>query len=95
MVPFFTDDTEVLRRWTKHWQELHNYELRPDTSYLGNMPNTNGETEDGPILQEEVEGAVYILKGGKSLGVDNVPADFLKCRGPEIIKVLTTICQKF
>ena len=35
----------------------------------------NGETADSPILKEEVEKAVRMLKNGKSPGVDNIKQD--------------------
>lgn len=57
-----TVETEVLRWGTEYCQELYNYKWRPGTSFLDNMPNTNGETGD---VQEELEEAVHTLKGGK------------------------------
>ena len=39
------------------------------------------ESEDLPVLQEEVEAAVRCLKTGKSPGVDNVPSELLKHGG--------------
>ena len=84
-----TEETAVNRRWTEYCEELYNFELRPDTSILDNAYNTNREPGDAPILQEEVEEAVRSLKGG----VDNIPAELLK-HGGELIKTLTTICQR-
>ncbi|KAL8611307.1 hypothetical protein ACOMHN_013738 [Nucella lapillus] len=52
-----TEETKVLRKWTEYCQELYNYELKPDTSFMKNTSNTNTEAGDSPILQEEVEKA--------------------------------------
>ena len=41
----------------------------------------NRETEESPILKEEVGKAVRMLKYGKSPGVDNIPAEILKHAG--------------
>ena len=43
------------------------------------------ETGDSPILKEEVEKAVEMLKDGKSPGLDNNPAEILKHGWPSII----------
>ena len=53
------------------------------------------DTEDGhPILRQEVEAAVQLLKKGKSAGVDNIPAELVKVGGEEEITALMTICNK-
>ena len=41
----------------------------------------NRETGDSPILKDEVEKAVRMLKDGKSPGVYNIPAEILKHGG--------------
>ena len=89
-----TEETAVLKRWTEYCQDLYNYQLKPDTNILSNSAYTNREQGDAPILQEEVEKAVHALKCGKSPGVDNIPAELLKYGGPELIKTLTSICQR-
>ena len=45
-------------------------------------------------MPSEVEEAVRNLKGDKSPGVDNIPAELLKHGGEAITTILTTICQK-
>ena len=47
-----------------------------------------------PILREEVEIAVALLKKGKSAGVDNIPAELVQAGGETMIDVLTEICNK-
>ena len=37
----------------------------------------NTEDDNFPILHEEVEAAVKLLKNGKSAGVDNIPAELI------------------
>ena len=46
------------------------------------------------VMKEEVEEALRTLEGGKSSTSDNIPAELLKHGGPEMIKVLTTLCQR-
>ena len=54
----------------------------------------NREPGDSPILEEEVEKAVRMLKDGKAPGVDNIPAEILKHGGPSILDTLTIVCQQ-
>ena len=51
------------------------------------------ETGDSPILQEEVDKVVKMLKNGKSPVVDNIQAEILKHGGPDIIDTLAVLCQ--
>ena len=44
-----------------------------------------------PILRAEVEIAVASLKKGKSVGVDNIPAELVQAGGETMIDVLTEI----
>ena len=41
-----------------------------------------------------MEAAVQSLKKGKSVGVDNIPADLVHSGGDDVITTLTTICNK-
>ncbi|PVD29199.1 hypothetical protein C0Q70_11796 [Pomacea canaliculata] len=45
-------------------------------------------------LQEEVERAVHSLRGGKSPGIDKVPAVLLNRVWEETTKALTVLCQR-
>ena len=54
-------------------------------------PVTN--TDNYPILREEVEAAVKSFKPGKNAGVDNIPPE-LKQAGETMIDALLNICNK-
>ena len=41
-----------------------------------------------------MEAAVQSLKRGKSVGVDNIPAELVQAGGEDVITTLTTICNK-
>ena len=47
-----------------------------------------------PILPEEVEMAVAALKKGKSVGIDNIPAELVQAGGESMFDVLKKICNK-
>ena len=76
-----TEETVIIERWTEYCEELYNYEIRPDSSILDSNSDTNREPGDAPIMKKEVEEAVRSLKGGKSPGVDNIPAELMKHAG--------------
>ena len=60
----FTEEWEILNRWTEYCTELYNHKANGDPSVLN---CTKTDTEDGhPILRREVEAAVQSLKKGKS-----------------------------
>ena len=44
-----------------------------------------------PILREEIEIAVVSLKKGKSVGVDNIPAELVQAGGETMFDVITEI----
>ena len=80
-----TDNATVLTRWTEYSQGLHNYEQKPDTSILKSKTRSVDETDDMQVMKE-VKEALRALKGGKSNGADNVPAELLKHGGAEMVK---------
>ena len=88
----FTEERQILNRWTEYCSELYRYEANGDTSVL-NCTQTDTE-DDHPILRREVEAAVQSLKKGKSAGVDNIPAEQVQAGGEDVITALTTICNK-
>jgi len=50
----------------------------------------------GPcIVEEEVATAIKELKNNKAEGIDEIPAELLKCMGNTAVKVFTHLCQKF
>ena len=53
-------------------------------------------SEDGlqPILREEFDIAVALLKYGKSARVDNIPAELVQARGERMIDILMEICTR-
>ena len=52
------------------------------------------DEEHHPILREEVEAAVKVLKMGKSAGVDNIPAELVQAGREAMIDILISICNK-
>ena len=87
-----TEERDTLKRWTEYCSELYNHRTTGDPEILNVPPSSN--TENDPILREEVEAAVKSLKKGKSAGADNVPGELVQAGGDAMIDALTTICNK-
>ena len=83
------EEREILNRWTEYYTELYSHKANGDPSIL-NCPQTDTE-DDHPILRKEVEVALQSLKKGKSVGVDNIPAEPVQAE--DVITALTTICN--
>ena len=88
----FTEERQILTRWTEYCSELYNYKANGDPSVL-NCSHTDRE-DDHPILCREVEVVIQSLKKGKSAGIDNIPAELVQAGGEDVITALTTICNK-
>ena len=50
------------------------------------------DTDNYPILREEVEAAVKSLKEGNSPGIDNIPGELVQAGGDALVSVLHNIC---
>ena len=70
----------------------YNYETDGDPIVL-DCPQIP-DAEHHPILREEVEAAIKVLKMGKSASVDNIPAELDQAGGDAMIDILTAIYNK-
>lgn len=82
------DSTDGL--YCKH---LYNFQLKTNSN-IENNETRDSEPAELLVLQEEVKRAVHSLKGGKSPGVDSVPAELLKQGEEETPKTPTVLCQR-
>ena len=87
-----TEDKDILYRWTEYRSELHSHKAKGNPEVLKHLPVTN--TDNYPILREEVKAVVKSLKPGKSVGVDNIPAELIQAGGETMIDALLNICNK-
>ena len=86
-----TEERQILNRWTGYCSELYNHKANGDPSVL-NCTQTDTE-DDHSILHREVKAAVQSLKKGKSVGVNNIPAELVQAGGEDVITTLMTICN--
>ena len=92
---WFTEEQEILRRWTEYCSELYNHESYGDNAVLDciSAPTPQAPKEDlKSILHEEAEIAIAALKKGTSVRVDNIPAELVQHGGVTIVDVITEIC---
>ena len=87
-----TKENEILNRWTEYCSDLYNYETEGDPVVLDCLQIP--DKEHHPILREEGEAAVKVLKMEKSAGVYNILAVLVQAGGEAMIDILTTICNK-
>jgi len=52
------------------------------------------DTDNYPILREEVEAAVKSLKKGKSPRIDNIAKELVQAEGDDVISTFHKICSK-
>jgi hypothetical protein len=91
-----TNEDEVRNRWKEYIEELYDKENKPtEEEMIGTFANPGGEDDLGPtLLREEIEKAIEELKDGKSEGVDEIPAEMIKCLGEKAKEELVKLCQE-
>ena len=87
-----TETHEILKRWTGYFAELYSHTVEGDPEVLHVSLVTN--TDNYPILREEVDVAVKSLKKGKSPGIYNIPGELVQAGGDAMISALHKICNK-
>ena len=88
----FTEEQDMLKRWTEYCSELCTHITTGDPKVLDVPPPINNDSY--PILREEVEAGVKSLKKGKSAGVDNIPSELVQAGGEAMTDMLLIICNK-
>ena len=88
-----TEEKEILNRWTEYCLDLYPYETDGGGPTVLDCTQIPAE-EHHPILREEVEATVKALKMGKSVGLDNIPADLVLAGGEAMIDMLISVCNK-
>ena len=89
---YLTEYKDILNMWTEYTPNLYSYRA------TGNIKKLNGslttDTDNFPVLREEVEEAVKFLKKGKAAVIDNIPAELVHVGGKAMIDTLHVIGQK-
>jgi hypothetical protein len=90
-----TEEEEMRETWREYIEELYDKKGKPKTEDLEiEMETDVAEDEKSPgILDSEVRHAIEEMKNDKAVGVDNIPAEFLKTLGKKGIREMIDICQ--
>ena len=81
-----------MKRWTEYCSDLYNHTPSGNPAVLHVPPVT--DTDNHPILRDEVTAAVKSLKKDKAAGADNIPAELIIAGGEAVTDMLHKICNK-
>jgi hypothetical protein len=90
-----TDNEDIKNRWKEYIETLYDKDGKPEEKDIG-LDESKDMPEDfiGPdILESEVRAAIEEMKGNKAVGVDGIPAEFLKNLGPKGMQEIVEICK--
>jgi hypothetical protein len=90
-----TDPDKVRARWKEYIEALYDKPGKPEAEDI-EMERETSVLEDfkGPeLLTSEITEAIEELKQNKAVGVDDIPAEFLKVLGEKAIKELVEMCK--
>ena len=91
-----TELDEVKLRWKEYIEELYSKDKKP------RLEEFNLETESqieqdkrGPsLLNDEIHAAIKEMKNGKAVGIDDIPAEFLKMLDEGAMKKMCELCAR-
>ena len=91
-----TEPDEVRNRWKEYIEDLYCGSDKPKFEELGIESESEVEEDNkGPeLLGDEIRTAIKELRKKKAVGVDEIPAEFLKILGEEAYVYLEKICKK-
>ena len=87
-----TESKDILNRWTEYTADLYSYRATGGIKKLNISLTT--DTHHFPVLREEVEEAVKLMKKGKAAGSDNIPAELVHAGEKALIDTLHIIFHK-
>ena len=91
-----SETEEVKGRWKEHIEALYNKEGKLSAEEMDlEKEHDIDEVNIGPsILKCEIRAAVHVLKKGKAVGVDGIPAEFWKNLGDGATAKLVELCKE-
>ena len=87
---------EVKLRWKKYIEDLYSKSNKPKIGhlYLENECEVYSDQKGPDLLSEEIYAGIMELKDGKAVGVDDVPAEFLKMLDGRTMEKLIALCKQ-
>ena len=89
------EEVRERERWRQYIESLYDRDGKPKIEDLQVQEGEEvDEDEKGPqVLKNEILLTVSEMKEGKTVGVDEIPAEMLKSPGEKAIQELCDICQ--
>ena len=91
-----TELDDIRQRWKEYVEQLYDKDGKPDAKEMG-LEEERDVMEDnvGPeILRREIEEAIKHTKRNKAVGVDGIPAEFLKILGKSGTNKIVDLCNE-
>ena len=90
-----TEPEKIKSRWKEYVETLYDKMGKPTNDDIGLESIAEVEMDEvGPgLLTEEIKRAIKDMKEHKAVGVDDIPAEFLKRLGDKGIKEMTSLCK--
>ena len=88
---------EVKLRWKKYIEDLYSKSNKPKLEDLDleNECEVDGDQRGPDLLSEEIYAGIMEMKDGKAVGVDDVPAEFLKMLDGRTMEKLIDLCKQY
>ena len=91
-----TDKSDIIERWTKHIETLHDAERKPgeDSLVLEREEEVDKDGKGPDLIVSEIRAAIKELKSRKAVGIDEIFTEFLKNLGKEATIELMKLCER-
>ena len=91
-----TDPERVRARWKEYIEKLYDMNGKPEEEDM-EVEKESSVPEDGKgpdLLNSEINEAIREMKRNKAVGVDDIPAEFLKALGEKGTQELVEMCKR-
>ena len=91
-----TEPDKKTERWKEYIEKLYDKEGKPEEEEIAveREAIVPEDCKGPPLLTSEIIEAIKDMKKNKAVGVDDIPAEFLKALGEEGIKELVKMCKE-
>jgi endonuclease/exonuclease/phosphatase family metal-dependent hydrolase len=93
-VQMINEMSEVLKRWKEYIEDLYRKDTKPIVEdFEMEEENIVDNDQEGPgLIREEVLAVIKDMKNGKSIGIEEIPAQLLKMLDTEEVEMLVELC---
>ena len=89
-----SEENDILRRWTEHFDELLNIECSNQNATSMEICQVYLDTDEPTPTLDEVENAIQRLKDNKAPGMDLIQAELIKKASPDIVECMYQLITK-